>query len=51
MQLAASRDDDREWARAIAVMRHGFGGHPYGPDRNIQEERQRGRVGDFYADD
>jgi 6-phosphogluconate dehydrogenase len=51
MQLAASRDDDREWARAIAVMRHGFGGHPYGPDDDIREERQRGRVGDFYAGD
>ena len=51
MQLAASRDKERDWARAIAVMRHGFGGHPYGPDDDIREERQRGRVGDFYPDD
>jgi 6-phosphogluconate dehydrogenase len=49
MQLAASRDPERNWARAIAVMRHGFGGHPYGPDESIREERQTGRVGDFYA--
>jgi 6-phosphogluconate dehydrogenase len=51
MQLAASRDSERNWARAIAVMRHGFGGHPYGSDDGIREERQSGRVGDFYAGD
>lgn len=27
MQLFASRDDENESARAIAMMRHGFGGH------------------------
>src|SRR3712207_8325111 len=26
MQLFASRDDRKNWARAIAMMRHGFGG-------------------------
>jgi 6-phosphogluconate dehydrogenase len=51
VQLAASRDGQRDWARAIAVMRHGFGGHPYGPDESIRQERQSGRVGDFYAGD
>ena len=30
MQLFASRDANKNWARAIAMMRHGFGGHPYG---------------------
>ena len=50
MQLSASRDDARDWARAIAVMRHGFGGHPYGADEAIRKARQTSRVGDFYAD-
>ena len=45
MQLFASRDDRRLWARAIAMMRHGFGGHPYGEDRAIRLERKTGRVG------
>ncbi len=50
MQLFASRDDRKNWARAIAMMRHGFGGHPYGPHEAIQRERREGRVGDFYRD-
>lgn len=45
MQLFASRDDRRLWARAIAMMRHGFGGHPYGADEAIRRERRTGRVG------
>ncbi|MBI3078759.1 MAG: decarboxylating 6-phosphogluconate dehydrogenase [Deltaproteobacteria bacterium] len=50
MQLFTSRDDKRYWARAIAMMRHGFGGHPYGPDGSIARERREGRVGDFLQD-
>ena len=47
MQLFASRDDRRAWARAIAVMRHGFGGHPYGPDANVAGGRTQSRVGEL----
>ena len=47
MQLFASRDDRRLWARAIAMMRHGFGGHPYGPEEAIRRERETGRVGPY----
>jgi 6-phosphogluconate dehydrogenase len=46
-QLLASRDDRHNWARAIAMMRHGFGGHPYGADTGIARERKTGRVGGF----
>ena len=45
MQLFASRDDRRLWARAIAMMRHGFGGHPYGTNEAIQGERRTGQIG------
>ena len=48
MQLLASRDGQKQWARAIAMMRHGFGGHAYGPSAPVKEERAEGRVGDFY---
>lgn len=48
MQLLASRDNKQHWARAIAMMRHGFGGHPYGSDEAIARERREGRVGQFY---
>ena len=44
MQLFASRDADKSWARAIAMMRHRFGGHPYGADDDIRRERRVGRV-------
>jgi 6-phosphogluconate dehydrogenase len=44
MQLFASRDDEALWARAIAMMRHGFGGHPFGPAEGPRQERQEGRV-------
>ena len=47
MQLLASRDEKHNWARAVAMMRHGFGGHPYGPASGIARERQTGRVGGF----
>jgi 6-phosphogluconate dehydrogenase len=29
------------------MMRHGFGGHPYGPDEAIRRERETGRVGEY----
>jgi len=51
MQLFATRDGQRNWARAIAMMRHGFGGHPYGPSAPIVEERKRGQVGGTFRDD
>jgi 6-phosphogluconate dehydrogenase len=47
MQLFASRDDRKNWARAIAMMRHGFGGHPYGPSEAEVRERHEGRIGSF----
>jgi len=51
MQLFASRDDRQDWARAIAMMRHGFGGHPFGSDEAIVRERVEGRVGEIYRGD
>jgi 6-phosphogluconate dehydrogenase len=44
MQLFASRDSDKVWARAIAMMRHGFGGHDFGPSRAARVERLHGRI-------
>ena len=35
MQLFASRDSEKIWAKAVAMMRHGFGAHPYGPSEPI----------------
>jgi 6-phosphogluconate dehydrogenase len=47
IQLIASRDNRHNAARAIAMMRHGFGGHPFGPAANIANERHHGRIGGF----
>jgi 6-phosphogluconate dehydrogenase len=51
MQLFLSRDEKKNWARAIAMMRHGFGGHPYGRDESIAQGRRTERVGDFVRGD
>ncbi len=50
MQLIASRDDKKFWARAIAMMRHGFGGHRYGSDEAVKRERREGRIGEIFRD-
>ncbi len=47
MQLFSSRDDRQDWAKAIAMMRHGFGGHPFGSEEGIARERREGRVRPF----
>lgn len=47
MQLLASRDSNSITSRAIAMMRHGFGGHPFGPYKGIQHERMFGQVSGF----
>lgn len=51
MQLFASRDEPKNWARAIVAMRRGFGDHPWGPDESIARERREGRVGPIYRPD
>ena len=47
MQLFAWRDGNKNWARAIAMMRHGFGAHAYGPSEAVVRERREGRIGGF----
>lgn len=44
MELFKSRGNQRHAYRAIALMRHGFGGHPFGEDDDTLEERVTGRV-------
>ena len=46
-ELSASRDRAGNAARAIAMMRHGFGGHPYGRSKALQKERRTSRVGGY----
>lgn len=47
MQLFASRDKDKKWAKAIAMMRHGFGEHPFGEKETLKNHRKKGKVGGF----
>lgn len=47
MQLFASRDQEKKWAKAIAMMRNGFGEHPFGKEESLQKKRKEGRVGGF----
>lgn len=51
MQLFASRDDERPWARAIAAMRHGFGGHATGRDPDVARLRRVTRLSDAALED
>ena len=48
MQLFGSRDQRKNWARAIVMMRHGFGGHPLAPQESIARERRESRVGEIF---
>lgn len=47
MQLIASRDSENISPKSIAMMRNGFGGHPFGPDAHIAYERHHGQVGSY----
>jgi 6-phosphogluconate dehydrogenase len=40
MELFKSRIKDSDTYKAIALMRHGFGGHPFGNDEYIAKERK-----------
>ena len=51
MQLLASRDEAGVAARAVAVMRKGFGGHPLGKNAMLRRYRETSRVGDFVRAD
>jgi 6-phosphogluconate dehydrogenase len=44
IELFRSRRNESDAARAIAIMRHGFGGHPYGKDEHIAKERKTSRI-------
>lgn len=44
MQLFSSRVKEDDAWRAIALMRHGFGGHPFGRDKYIETERKTSRI-------
>lgn len=44
IELFRSRDKTGIDHRAIALMRHGFGGHPFGPKKELQKERITSRV-------
>ena len=44
MELFKSRTHNSDIHRSIAVMRHGFGGHPFGKNDGIIKERKSGRI-------
>lgn len=44
IELFRSRRNESDSARAIAIMRHCFGGHPYGKDDYIAKERKTSRI-------
>ena len=44
MELFKSRSKDSDAYKSIALMRHGFGGHPFGKDENIIKERKTSRI-------
>jgi 6-phosphogluconate dehydrogenase len=44
MELFKSRIKGSDTYKAIALMRHGFGGHPFGNDEYIAKERKTSRI-------
>ncbi|SFR66336.1 6-phosphogluconate dehydrogenase [Halogeometricum rufum] len=49
-ELFKSRGNQRHAYRAIALMRHGFGQHPFGESERMLEERITGRVDNVARD-
>jgi len=44
MELFQSRGGGGDTWRAVALMRHGFGGHPFGQDARVARERATSRL-------
>ncbi|HYA81896.1 MAG TPA: decarboxylating 6-phosphogluconate dehydrogenase [Candidatus Bathyarchaeia archaeon] len=44
MELFKSRTNHSDTYKSIALMRHGFGGHPFGRDEYIVKERKTDRI-------
>ena|SRR5438874_1777481 len=44
MELFKSRNKDSDAYKSIALMRHGFGGHPFGKDKYIAQERKTSKI-------
>jgi 6-phosphogluconate dehydrogenase len=44
MELFKSRMNENEAYKSVALMRHGFGGHPFGKDEDIAQERKTSRI-------
>lgn len=44
MELFESRGSGLDMARAVALLRHEYGGHPFGKDEHIAEERKTSRL-------
>jgi 6-phosphogluconate dehydrogenase len=42
--LFMSRGSGRDCNRAIALLRHEYGGHSHGKDENVAEERKNSRL-------
>ena len=47
MELFKSRMTESDAYKSIALMRHGFGGHPFGEDEKIARERKTSRIKGF----
>jgi 6-phosphogluconate dehydrogenase len=44
MSLFQSRGSGDDSSRAVALLRHGYGGHPFGKDEAIAKERKTSRI-------
>jgi 6-phosphogluconate dehydrogenase len=44
MQLFQSRGSGKDGTKAEALLRHGYGGHPFGKDERIAEGRKTSRI-------
>ncbi len=44
MELFESRGAGQDSARAVALLRHGYGGHAFGKDEHVAKERKAGRM-------
>ena len=44
MELFSSRGGGQDTRKAVALLRHGYGGHPFGKDEKLVQERETSRI-------
>ena len=51
MEIFRSRDEVKNDYKSVAMMRHAFGGHPFGPMDELKLERKNSKIGPEFSEE